>query len=93
MRSTITFDTLEYSEELKKSGMKPETAEAITKATQKALNQLVDVKELSTKKDIQEVKIDLMKYISDSTWKTIGILATFQTIILSIFGFIQYFAR
>ena len=47
MRSTITFDTLEYSEELKKSGMKPETAEAITKATQKALNQLVDVKAFS----------------------------------------------
>ena len=93
MRHAATFDTLEYMDELKRSGMDQEQAEAITKATQKALNQLVDAKELSTKKDIQEVKIDLMKYISDSTWKTIGILATFQTIIIGMFGLIQYITK
>ncbi len=90
MRTAITFDTLEFMDELKRSGMKPEAAEAITKATSKALNQMMETKELATKKDLNDTKIELIKYISDSTWKTIGILATFQTVILGIFGLIQY---
>jgi hypothetical protein len=90
MRATVTFDTLEYMDELKRAGMKIEEAEAITKATQKAFNQMIDTKELATKMDLNEIKVELVKYISDSTWKTIGILATFQTVILGIFGLIQY---
>lgn len=93
MRSNVIFDTLEYMDELKRSGMKQEEAEAITKATAKALTQLVETKELTTKKDIQEAKIELIKHISDSTWKTIGILATFQTVIIGVFGLIQYMSK
>lgn len=101
MRANITFDTLEYMDELKRSGMKVEEAEAITKATQKAFNQMMETKEVATKsdlqhvelalkKDIQEMKVELMKFVSESMWKTIGLLATFQTIILGIFGAMQF---
>lgn len=134
MRANVTFDTLEYMDLLKKSGMKQIEAEAITKATSKALNQMMDTKDISTKKDLKELevclkkdlkalevslkkdvnetklevskainetklemvkvindtKIELLKYVSDNTWKTIGILATFQTIILGVFGLLQY---
>lgn len=93
MRAAITFDTLEYMDELKRSGMRQEEAEAITKATAKALNQLVETKELATKSDLQEIKVELIKFISESTWKTIGILATFQTIIIGLFGLIQFLSK
>lgn len=90
MRANVTFDTLEYMDELKRSGMKQEVAEAITKATSKALNQMMDTKELTTKKDLSDLKIELIKIGSENMWKTIGILATFQTIILGVFGLLQY---
>lgn len=48
----VNFDTLKYSQELKKSGMKSQEAEAITRATAEAWAQLMDAKELATKTDI-----------------------------------------
>lgn len=93
MRANVTFDTLDFMDELKRSGMKQEEAEAITKATAKALNQMVETKELATKKDLQDIKVELIKFISESTWKTIGILATFQTIIIGLFGLIQFLSK
>lgn len=93
MRANVTFDTLDFMDELKRSGMKQEEAEAITKATAKALNQMVETKELATKKDLQDIKVELIKFISESTWKTIGILATFQTVIIGLFGLIQFLSK
>jgi len=93
MRATITFDTLEYMDELKRSGMRVEEAEAITKATQKAFGQMIETKDIATKRDIQEAKTELVKYMNEGAWKIIGILATFQTLILGIFGLIQYFIK
>jgi hypothetical protein len=90
MQSHILFDTLEYMDELKRSGMKPDEAEAITKATARAFTQLMDTKELCNKKDLMDAKMDIMKHISDTTWKTIGILCTFQTVVIGIFGLVQY---
>lgn len=97
MRSIISFDTLEYMDELKKAGMNNKEAEAITKATAKAFNQIMETREVSTRSDItsikeeiNQVKVELIKTIHDSTWKTIGMLATFQTIILGLFGLLQY---
>ncbi len=91
--STITFDTLEYMDELKRSGMKAEEAEAITKATQKAFSQMLVTKEVATKSDVKAAELHIRKEINESMWKTIGMLATLQTVILSIFGFVQYFTR
>lgn len=104
MRSPISFDTLEYMDELKKSGMKQEEAEAITKATAKAFTQMMETKELATKsdiktlelalrKDMKELEIALTKYINDNNYKIIGTLATIQAIILGLFGVIQHFVK
>ncbi len=111
MRVT-NFDTLEYLDELKRSGMRTEEAEAITKATAKAFTQILDIKEIGTKSDfkqleavlkkemsdnklelikyVSDTKIELLKYTHDTMWKAIGTLATFQTIILGLFGVVQY---
>jgi|GEM_PF-3500580 hypothetical protein len=104
MRASITFDTLEYMDELKRSGMKQEEAEAITKATAKAFTQMLDTKEvavkndlksleLAVKKDLNDTKLEMMKCISETMWKTIGILATFQTLIIGVFGILSYLIK
>lgn len=101
MRAT-TFDTLEYMMTLKNAGMTQEVAEGMTKAFSKAFDHAMDNKELATKTDLKnlelsaqkeryDIKINLQKEINDMAWRTIGILATFQTVTLSIFGIIQYF--
>lgn len=104
MQSILHFDTLAYMEELKRSGMKNEEAEALTKATQKALGQIMDTKEIATKSDIliikldieklkvemEKTKIELLKYTQSSMWKTISILATFQSVLMGVFGLINH---
>jgi hypothetical protein len=79
--------------DLKKSGMDQKQAEAITKATAHIFNQMMDSKDLATKSDLIEVKSELIRYIHENSLKTIGLLATFQTIILGLFGVIQYLVK
>lgn len=81
MRAHITFDTLEYMDELKKSGMKQEEAEAITKATAKAFTQLMDTKELVTRKDLTHLKIQLQSFIVKAVSTVIVILSGIQTLL------------
>jgi hypothetical protein len=80
MRANVTFDTLEYMDELKRSGMKQEEAEAITKATAKAFTQMLDTKEVATKKDLQELKMELQSFIVKAITTSILILGGLQTI-------------
>lgn len=80
MRSTITFDTLEYMDELKRSGMKQAEAEAITKATAKAFNQMLEAKEIATKKDLYDMKMELQAFIVKAITTAIIILGGLQTI-------------
>jgi hypothetical protein len=80
MRATPTFDTLEYMNELKRSGMKQEEAEAITNANTKAFNQMIDTKELSTKTDLMTLKSELQSFIVRCVTTTIVILGGLQTI-------------
>lgn len=89
MKSAITFDTMQYMTELKESGMKQEEAEAITRATSKALGQMIESKEVATKSDLLQLKIDLTKTISDTMWKTVGILVAFQTLTIGILHFFK----
>ena len=97
MRAAVTFDTLEYMDELKKSGMKQEEAEAITKATARAFVQMMETKDLCTKSDlkreINDLKVDLMKFINENTWKTIGIIVTLQMVGFGLFGVLRYFVK
>lgn len=77
---SINFDTLDYMEELKKSGMKQAEAEAITKATAKALTQMMETKELATKKDLSILKIELQAFIVKAVTTTIAILGGLQAL-------------
>lgn len=79
MRANITFDTLEYMDELKRSGMKQEEAEAITKATAKAFTQMMETKELATKKDILDLEMKLQAFIVKAITTSIVILGGIQT--------------
>jgi hypothetical protein len=81
MRSDIMFDTLQYMDELKRSGMSPDSAEALTKATAKAFNQMMETKEIATKKDLNDLKMDLQAFIIKAVSTTIVILGGLQTIL------------
>ena len=59
------FDTLEYLNDLKESGMRQEEAEAITRATSKAFSQLIEIKQLTTKHDLKELEIGVKKEIKE----------------------------
>jgi polyhydroxyalkanoate synthesis regulator phasin len=85
MSYPITFDTWGYMEELLKSGITHEHAEAITKATAKAFNQFVEVKDLATKKDIQDLRMDIQKlkmelqaFVVKSAITTVSLLSGLQ---------------
>ena len=78
MQSAITFDTLEFMEELKKSGMKHKEAESITKATARAFVQMMDVKDVATKKDIMDLKNSLQGFIVKAITSAIFILSGLQ---------------
>lgn len=60
--------------------MKQEEAEAITKATAKAFNQMMDTKEVATKKDLQELKMELQAFIVKAITTSILILGGMQTV-------------
>ena len=38
-----------------------------------------------------ELKVEIIKYISENSWKTVSLLLAAQTGILTVFGFVQHF--
>lgn len=68
MKATA-FDTLEYFNGLKTSGMDDAQAHAITRETSKAIDQMIDSKELSTKKDLKECEYLVKAYLKDLEMK------------------------
>lgn len=101
MFSILSVDTIAYLNELKMSGIAEEHAEAIMRVTRKALEDFVEkdafvkqtdirLLELSIKKELQETKFEIIKYIHQTSWKTIGILATVQVVILGLLNIIGY---
>lgn len=80
MSSSVIFDTLEYVESLKKSGIKQEQAEAITRATSKAFIQLIEASDLATKNDLVSLKIELQSFIIKAVSTTILLLGGWQTL-------------
>lgn len=84
MQTSISFDTLEFLEDLKKSGIPEIQAEAITRATAKALNQFLEAKDLATKEDI----IELKELINSTMIKTISYISIVQGIIIAFYQFI-----
>ena len=57
--TTITFDTLAYSENMQKAGFTREQADAMAKANADAFNAMVATQQLATKQDVTLVKHDL----------------------------------
>lgn len=91
MQSMITFDTLDYKSQLTESGMDSAAAEAITKATAKAFNQMLEAKELATKSDLHQLKSDLLKSNHETVWKVIGFSVAFQSCAIGLFAFLQQY--
>lgn len=86
MSAVITFDTLDFMDELKRSGMEQNHAEAITKATAKALSQALEANSIATKKDISELK-DL---IHSNTWKIISTISVAQGMFVTLYTLVQH---
>jgi uncharacterized protein YegJ (DUF2314 family) len=93
MRASVTFDTLEFMDELKNSGMDQAQAEAVTKATAKAFTQMMETKELATKKDLKELEVSLKSDIKESVITMIkwcfAISFTQAALILGIMSYIM----
>lgn len=87
------FDTLGFMDELKRGGIDQTHAEALTKATSHAFSQMIETNDLATRHDIHQLKTEVITYMSDNMWKTIGILSTFQTVLLGVFGLLQYMSK
>lgn len=81
MKSQINFDTLEYMEELKSSGLTQQQAEGLTRATAKAFGQMAEVKELCTQKDILNLELHLKSFIIRSLLIGLSALVTIQALI------------
>lgn len=80
MKSIINFDTLEYMDVLKKSGMDQKQAEAITKSTVKALHEMLETSEITTKTDLINLKIELQAFIIKCVSTAILIIGGWQAI-------------
>ncbi len=78
----ITFDTLEYSKTLQKSGFSQEQAEAMAKAQRNAMQEMIAAQQLVTKSDIQEMKHELLKWI-------MGIALAQTVLLIAVFAFIK----
>jgi hypothetical protein len=90
MSAVIAFDTLEFMDELKRSGMNIQEAESLTKATAKAFSQMMQTHEMATKKDLGHLEVTITKIINETMWKTIGIISTMQIISMGFFTFLQH---
>jgi hypothetical protein len=72
--STITFDTLKFVKKLESAGMSQASAEAIASAQSEAFEELTKTKDLATKSDLLELKLDLLKWIVGLALGQIAIL-------------------
>jgi len=87
MSISATFDTLDFVNDLKKGGIKQEEAEAITHATQKAIVQIFEIKNVATKNDLIKLQLELQKFIFKST----GLLAALIAVIGAAQTLVHFF--
>lgn len=64
--TAITFDTLKYVERLTAAGMPEQHAKAEAEALRDALGDMIELKNLATKEDINTAKAELEARISDA---------------------------
>lgn len=83
--SIILFNTLQYHKKLKDSGLTDAQAEAITNANLEAFSQMLEIKELATRKDLHQLQSEIYRVVSRTAITTIGVLGTLQSL-LHFFG-------
>lgn len=69
--ATITFDTLSYSKKLKAAGFTEEQAEIQAESLKEILGT-----ELTTKKDLAETKVEIIKWVAGMLVAQAAIVAT-----------------
>lgn len=91
--TTITFDTLAYSENMQKAGFTREQADAMAKMNAEAFRDMVDTQQLATKQDLLSVKHELENRISETKhdilkWMVTGMLAQ-TALLVGILAFLK----
>ena len=74
----ILFDTLQYHKKLVTAGLTDKQAEAITNANLDAFTQMLEVKELATKKDLQNTENKIYGALIKTAITIIGVLSSLQ---------------
>lgn len=81
--TTLTLDTLAYSNALQKAGLSKDQAEAIVNANADALKNMVATQELATKKDVEVI---VSKAQHETLKWVMGLMIAQTTLILTAFG-------
>lgn len=79
--SEASFNTLDYYLDLVQSGISENQAEAITQSTVKAFNQLLQFKEIATRKDLDTLEKRMKAFIVTTVSSSIFLLGSLQTLL------------
>lgn len=76
--TTITFDTLNYTEQLKKTGVPEKQAMAQTKALKQAFDEVIN-SQIATKQDLAKIEYNLESKIKILQWM-LGLVIAIQIV-------------
>lgn len=85
----ITFDTLEFADTLQKAGVPREQAEAMARASQKAIGLVVEQKDLATKKDILELRNEMLAMKADLIRWMVGLVAGLGAFLVAVMAWLK----
>jgi Arc/MetJ family transcription regulator len=72
--TTITFDTLKYANRLKTAGVPEKQVEAEAEALAEVMAEAVKASDLTTKKDLHEMELRIVKWVIALALAQIGLL-------------------
>lgn len=81
--TTITFDTLKYVKTLKAAGFEESQAEALAEVQREVLS--TNLEELATKRDLRELKLEMVAEIAPLKWGITVCVAGIMTLLLKSF--------
>ena len=87
--SQLTFDTLEFADTLRKAGVPPEQAEAFSRASQKAFGQMLELKDVATKKDILELRAEMADMRTDLIKWMVGCNIALAAVLISVMAWLK----
>ncbi|GHT92234.1 hypothetical protein AGMMS49545_09460 [Betaproteobacteria bacterium] len=79
--TTLTFDTLQFVQELEASGIKPQQAQAINNA----LKNVINAADVATKNDLNNLKLEIKAELSIVKWMTSATAAGVVAILMKTF--------